>query len=156
MAPRSQEFRNAGKKTPTVKQSQESASKRPRRSAARANIDYDKDPYIYSGIVANKSSNLASALGRRNRRNEPNQEAQKSLNCQPDITKVSDDLEAAHSLRRRPHNNLFPPVDFGARLLGSLSDAKPTSPQANGRRRAFTEINELLVSDALKGQALQN
>lgn len=67
-----------------------------------------------------------------------------------------------HSLKRKPHNNLFPPANFGARLLEGLAagssaagfgDGESNSPadpsQFSGRRRALTEIDELLVSDLL-------
>lgn len=61
-----------------------------------------------------------------------------------------------HSLARKPHNNLFPPADFGARLFGSLGPNQTSETQVSGRRRAFTEINELLASDVATSQARPN
>ena len=59
-----------------------------------------------------------------------------------------------------PRKPLLPPVDFGAKLFaglgedvmlglsGSDQDDVPTRP---GRRRAYTDINDLLVNDMMHG-----
>lgn len=52
---------------------------------------------------------------------------------------------------RKPHNNLFPPANFGARLLGCLSGQRDNSQQPIRRRRAFTDVEDLLEKDFVTG-----
>ena len=72
-----------------------------------------------------------------------------SVKNEPNRHQPAPDPEPVHSLQRKPHNNLFPPADFGARLFGGLSGQQDNMTVQNGRRRAFTEINELLVNDVI-------
>jgi hypothetical protein len=58
-----------------------------------------------------------------------------------------------------PRKPLLPPVDFGARLFAGLGDdivisgSDPEESQVRPvrRRRAYTDINDLLVNDMMNG-----
>lgn len=76
-----------------------------------------------------------------------------------------------HTLQRKPMDNIFQSTDFGARLLEGLAAANHRSDQkdqnnkilvvanssgdsshvSGGRRRAYTELGDLLESDVMGG-----
>jgi hypothetical protein len=93
-------------------QEQSSHSKRPRRAAAQRQIEYDRDPYIYTGVGLKTGTNLT----RRGRRETP----QKTIFNKRKSSEATHSQEDLQPGRGKSPSNLFPPINFGARLFSGL------------------------------------
>ena len=51
----------------------------------------------------------------------------------------------------RRKTNLAPPVDFGSRLFTCLKDDMESEEAGGRRRRAYTEMDDLLADDIKQG-----
>lgn len=117
-----------------------SGSKRPRKKAGKPTDD-NEDPYIYTAGVVLRG-------GRRRKMQEDNDLAQ---------------LDSVHSSQdgfgHKPHTRAInprklPPKDFGAQLFAHLK-GDSDEEQLTRRRRAFTEMDDLLDNDIRSGEQIK-
>ena len=119
-------------------------------------MDYerDDDPYVYESIVPRGNT------ARRRKLQEP--APQPVVN--PITALISSGIKPTpiqEVKEEAPRKPILPPVDFGARLFAGLgedvmlglsgSDHDDVRSPRRGRRRAYTDINDLLVNDMMNG-----
>ena len=61
-------------------------------------------------------------------------------------------VSKSRGLMERRGANLAPPADFGARLFSSLKADISSDEAGKGRRRAYTEMDDLLADDIKQGE----
>ena len=114
-------------------------SKRPRRQATLKKED-SQDPYIYT-------TNIPKGTTRRPRGNQIVMTSQA-------VTPQKKRGPKPGSTKARRTVNLAPPADFGAKLFASLKADISSDETGGRRRRAYTEMDDLLADD-LKQQGEQ-
>ena len=112
-----------------------SGSKRPRRLATlKQHTEDSQDPYIYTTsktkVVNRKPRGTANTQAQKQKRG-PKPGQGRPLGPQRQTT------NALHA----------PPADFGARLFSSLKADVASASESQGRRRAYTEIDDLFAND---------
>lgn len=115
-------------------------NKRTRRQATLKGVEDSKDPYIYTQPLPKGSTRRTKRIAEIEAEREEARESERQF--------LHKKQEPVHRLARKPHPDLLPPVDFGARLYRNHNSIESSdySHVTSGRRRAFTEMDDLLAT----------